>query len=143
MGRTVYDMVLLKLKAIRNPELESTLKFLNFKQSMSLLFYLEHYLRNDIEVELSARAALYLIKTYEKGVIQQVESLRPLLHSISVHLRHRFKEQRNTVGVNIAALKILSKDVSSKADQDFGALFREKGKQKDDPFAPRGEAGLF
>lgn len=100
-------------------------------------------MRNDIEVELSARAALYLIKTYEKGVIQQVESLRPLLHSISVHLRHRFKEQRNTVGVNIAALKILSKDVSSKADQDFGALFREKGNQKDDPFAPRGEAGLF
>ena len=46
LGRTVYDLVMLKLKAIRNADLESTLRFLNYKQSMSLLFYLEHYLRN-------------------------------------------------------------------------------------------------
>ena len=109
-------MILLKLKAIRNPELESTLKFLNYRQSMSLLFYLEHYLRNNIEIELSTRAALYLIKTYEKEIVQQVETMRPLLNSIAIHLKHQFKEQKNTIGVNIAALKILSKDVSSKAD---------------------------
>ena len=46
MGRNVFDHVLLRLKAIRSSDLESTLKFLNYKHSCSLLFYVEHYLRN-------------------------------------------------------------------------------------------------
>lgn len=45
LGRPVYDHVLLKLKAIRSADLENTMKFLNYKQSASLLFYAEHYLR--------------------------------------------------------------------------------------------------
>ena len=69
--------------------------------------------------------------------------MRPILHSIAIHLKHQFKEQRNTIGVNIAALSIMSKDVSSRTSQDFGSLFREKGNEKNDPFAPKGEAGLF
>lgn len=46
MGRNVFDHVLIRLKAIRSADLESTLKFLNYKHSMSLLFYVENYLRN-------------------------------------------------------------------------------------------------
>jgi len=46
MGRNVFDHVLIRLKAIRSADLESTLKFLNYKHSCSLLFYVEHYLRN-------------------------------------------------------------------------------------------------
>lgn len=64
MGRNVFDHVLVRLKAIRSSDLESTLKFLNFKHSSSLLFYVEHYLRNNTETELAARTALYLLKTY-------------------------------------------------------------------------------
>ena len=45
-GRNVFDHVLIRLKAIRSSDLESTLKFLNYKYSCSLLFYVEHYLRN-------------------------------------------------------------------------------------------------
>jgi hypothetical protein len=48
LGRNVFDHVLLKLKAIRAAELESTLKFLNYQQCVQLLFYIEHYLRNNI-----------------------------------------------------------------------------------------------
>lgn len=46
LGRTVYDHVLLKLKQIRSADLESTLRFLNYTHSSSLIFYCEHYLRN-------------------------------------------------------------------------------------------------
>lgn len=46
LGRTVYDHVLLKLKEIRASDIESTLRFLNYTHSCSLLFYVEHYLRN-------------------------------------------------------------------------------------------------
>lgn len=47
LGRTVFDHVMLKLKSIRNADLESTLRFLNYKQCLSLLFYLEHYIRKN------------------------------------------------------------------------------------------------
>lgn len=46
MGKNIFDHVLLRLKAIRSSDIESTLKFLNYKYSCSLLFYVEHYLRN-------------------------------------------------------------------------------------------------
>lgn len=46
LGRTVFDHVLLKLKQIRAADLESTLRFLNYTHSCSLVFYCEHYLRN-------------------------------------------------------------------------------------------------
>lgn len=64
MGRNVFDHVLIRLKNIRSSDLESTLKFLNYKHSCALLFYVEHYLRNNMEAELATRVALYLIKTY-------------------------------------------------------------------------------
>ena len=70
MGRNIFDHVLLRLKAIRSADLESTLKFLNYKFATSLLFYVEHYLRNKIELELSTRVALYLIKAYEVQITQ-------------------------------------------------------------------------
>jgi hypothetical protein len=46
LGRTIFDHILLKLKQIRAADLESTLRFLNYSHSCSLLFYVEHYLRN-------------------------------------------------------------------------------------------------
>jgi len=70
MGRNIFDHVLIRLKAIRSSDLESTLRFLNYKHSCSLLFYTEHYLRNNIEIELATRAALYLIKTYQVQMTQ-------------------------------------------------------------------------
>lgn len=45
-GRNVFEHVLLRMKKIRSSDLESTLKFLNYKHCLSLLFYVEHYLRN-------------------------------------------------------------------------------------------------
>lgn len=64
LGRNIYEHVLLHLKRIRSSELENTLRFLNQKECFSLLFYLEYYLRNCIEIEISQRAILYIGKTF-------------------------------------------------------------------------------
>lgn len=44
--KTIFEHVQLHLKAIRTSEIENTLRFLNFKQSTKLLYYLEHFIRN-------------------------------------------------------------------------------------------------
>jgi len=64
LGRNIFEHMILALKRIRSPELENTLRFLNQKQCFSLLFYLEHFLRNQIEIELVSRAIMYIMKTY-------------------------------------------------------------------------------
>ncbi len=43
---------------------------------------------------MAARIALYLIKTYELQLTQQVDLVRPLLSSIGIHIQHRFKAER-------------------------------------------------
>jgi U3 small nucleolar RNA-associated protein 12 len=45
-NRNIFEHVLLHLKAIRNSEVENTLRFLNYKQSTKLFYYLESYIRN-------------------------------------------------------------------------------------------------
>jgi hypothetical protein len=46
LGRTIYDHILIQLKLIRSSDLENSMRFLNQPQSFSLLFYIEHMLRN-------------------------------------------------------------------------------------------------
>lgn len=64
LGRNIYEHILVHLRRIRSSELENTLQFLNQKQSFSLLFYLEHFLRNSIQIELVTRAIFYIVKVY-------------------------------------------------------------------------------
>jgi len=39
--------------------------------------------------------------------------LQPELKSISMHLRHHFKYLRDAIGMNVQALKILGKEIST------------------------------
>ena len=64
MGRTIYEHVLDALKDIKSAELESALRFLNFRYSIRLLFYLEHAIRKNVELELASRSAIYIVKRF-------------------------------------------------------------------------------
>lgn len=115
LGRTVFDHVLLKLKGIRNSDLESTLRFLNYKQSVSLLFYLEHFIRHNREAELAMRTALFLIKSYQKQLTFDASEIHPLLKSIWIHMRQHLSAEKGTIGMNIAALERVTKAITERA----------------------------
>lgn len=68
LGRNIFEHIGLQLRRIRSSELENTLQFLNQKQSLSLLFYLEFFLRNGINTELATRAILSIVKTYQVSI---------------------------------------------------------------------------
>ena len=112
LGDDIFEHMLMHLKRIRSAELENTLRFLNQRQCFQLLFYLEHNLRNKIEIELSSRAAIFIVKTYQVQLKQANQSLLSLLKSISLHMRHHFKALRDEVGTNICGLKLVQKEVN-------------------------------
>ena len=111
LGRNIFEHILLHLRRIRSPELENTIQFLNQKQCFALLFYLEHFLRNQIQIELVTRAIFYIIKTYQVQLKQNAAML-PIMKSISLHLKGHFQELRDEIGVNVSAIKIIKKDLN-------------------------------
>lgn len=115
LGRNVFEHILLHVKRIRSAELENTLRFLNQKQCFALLFYLEHLLRNSVEIELASRGIMYIMKTYQVQ-LKQTQELLPILKSISLHMMHHFKSLRDDIGVNISALKIVQKELNQTTD---------------------------
>lgn len=97
LGRTIFDHILLKLKQIRAADLDSTLRFLNYTHSCQLMFYCEHYLRNNTEIELACRVALHLLKSYQTQMQQHTE-MHSILQSMHIHMKHYFKESRDVIG---------------------------------------------
>jgi hypothetical protein len=65
--------------------------------------------------------------------VQQADETRGLLTSISIHLKHRFSEQREQIGINLAAMGVLQKGLTEVAQADFEGLFDTTGKDFD-PF---------
>ena len=112
LGSNIFELMLLHLKRVRSAELENTLRFLSQKQCFQLLFYLEHNLRNKIEIELSSRAIIYIAKAYQVQLHQADQTILALLKSISTHMHHHFKSMRDDVGVNICGLKMVQKEVN-------------------------------
>jgi len=53
------------LQRIRISDIEATLKFLNFGYVKKILFYIEHFIRNNIDIDLSTKVLFFLIKQYE------------------------------------------------------------------------------
>ena len=79
---------------------------------MNLLYYLENFIRNNIDLEISSRCVLYILETYQPQ-IQMSLDMEPVLKSIAVHMRFHFKDRRDIIGINQAALKLIEKDVTS------------------------------
>jgi U3 small nucleolar RNA-associated protein 12 len=123
LGRNIFEHIQLHLKRIRSSELENTLRFLNQRQCFSLCFYLEHFLRNSVELELASRATLYIMKSYQVQ-LKLTKEMLPLLKSISLHMKYHFKNLRDDIGINISAIKMIQKEVNEvDKNMDFGLDF--------------------
>lgn len=102
-NKSIFLYVLEVLQRIRISDLESALKFLNFSYTKKLLFYLEHFIRHNIEIELSTKVLFFLLRQYEPQ-IKGCEELRKPVLSIYQNLRSNIGEVKELIGVNLAGL---------------------------------------
>ena len=120
MGRTVFDHVMLQLKAIRSSDLENSLRYLNQPMSFSLLFYVEHLLRNGIEVDQSARVSLFIIQRFRSQIEHQQDSegdghkMHDILLSVHLSLKAHFSALGETIGTNIQGIKLISSQMKQR-----------------------------
>jgi len=76
------------------------------------MFYLEHFIRKNQDIELALRSVLYILGSYQKQLIFDSAIMHPVLKSIWLHMRAHFKKDKDTIGMNVAALERLTKAVS-------------------------------
>ena len=51
-----------------------------------------------------------------------------------MHLKYRFKNERETIGVNLAAVSILQKTIAEIENNNFAGLFNKPDAVANDPF---------
>ena len=66
---------------------------------MQLFYYLENFIRNNIDLEIASRCVLFILETYQTQ-IQMTLDMEPVLKSIAVHMRYHFKDRRDMIGIN-------------------------------------------
>lgn len=105
-GKTIFEHVIHHLKTIRRSELESSLKFLNFTVIKKMMYYIEFYIRNGIEIELITKVLIFFIQGYQSQ-IAGCEDLKLIMTSIYYHLSSSLKAYKEKIGVNQSAIKLL------------------------------------
>jgi len=108
LGMEPSQYILWVLRSVKSSELEQSLLVLPLSHMERLLFYIISLLRSGKGVEICARASIFLIKTHQYQVIGN-KSMAILLRELKRLLKIRLVEARDTIGYNLAAIRIISK----------------------------------
>lgn len=116
---SIPEYVLYVVSKIKATELENSMKFVHMSYVEKILYYLNFYVVNNINTELASRLLFYILKTHEAHILNS-KKLLSLLVSIQKHLRTNIQKERDTIGMNIAAISMIANDVKSrKTDNIF------------------------
>ena len=117
-GRNIFDHVLHHLKTIRRSELENSLKFINFTTIKKMMFYIEYFIRNEVEIELVTKVLIFFIRGYQTQITGW-EELKLLMTSIYFHLSKALKHFKEKIGINISAIRLLIHQLQFLDDKIF------------------------
>ena len=108
LGMDPPQYVLWVLRSVKSAELEQSLLVLPLNHMERLIYYLILLLRNGQGVELCSRAAVFLVKTHQSQLVGH-ERMSVPLRELRRLLKIRLAEARDTIGYNLAAIRIIAK----------------------------------
>ncbi|CAM9131662.1 unnamed protein product, partial [Phaeothamnion confervicola] len=114
LGLTPLRYVLRTLQGIRAAELEQTLLVLPIVLVETLADFLGQLLAAGLEVELSARCAVFLLRTHQAQIVAN-RAMSGVLDVLRRRLRQRLEGALNVVGTNMAALRLLKRAIEADA----------------------------
>jgi U3 small nucleolar RNA-associated protein 12 len=108
LGMKPAEYMLWVLRSVKSAELEQSLLVLPLHHMERLIYYMIVLLREGLGVELCSRVAVFLVKTHQNQLIGHSKLSTPLreLHRL---LRRRLSEARDSIGYNLAAMKLIQK----------------------------------
>jgi U3 small nucleolar RNA-associated protein 12 len=118
LGRKPSEYLLYVITRIRSSNLESALVVLTFTQVLSLLKYLEEWIRKNKELILCSRVLFSLLRMHQIQISAN-RSLKNTIESLREFTHKRLEENHQTILFNLAAMDHIRRLIDDNDASDF------------------------
>ncbi|KAK8925138.1 putative WD repeat-containing protein [Metarhizium anisopliae] len=106
------------LQRIKASALHDALLVLPFATVPILLTFLNIFAMRSMNIPLTCRILFFIIKTHHKQIVAS-RTMKSMMDGIRTNLRAALKRQKDEMGVNIAALKVVGMQLRDKSIKDY------------------------
>ncbi|RCI14820.1 hypothetical protein L249_6391 [Ophiocordyceps polyrhachis-furcata BCC 54312] len=106
------------LQRIKASALHDALLVLPFASVPILFTFLEIFARRSMNLPLTCRILFFMIKTHHKQIVAS-RTMRTMMEKIRSNLRAALRRQKDEMGVNMAALKVVGMLIRDRSVRDF------------------------
>ncbi|KAL3424794.1 WD domain-containing protein [Phlyctema vagabunda] len=117
-GISAEAHVLIVLQRIKAAALQDALLVLPFATLPMLFTFLNIFATRSMNVPLTCRVLFFMLKTHHRQIVAS-RSMRLMLDGIRANLRLALKRQKDEMGYNLAALRVVGKQVQEKGVKDY------------------------
>lgn len=117
-GISAEQHVLNVLQAIKAAALQDALLVLPFSILPALFTFLDIFATRSMNIPLTCRILFFMLKVHHRQIVAS-KIMRPMLDGIRGNLRHALRRQKDMMGFNMAALKVISAQVKERSVKDY------------------------
>ncbi|KAI9171275.1 U7 small nucleolar RNA-associated protein [Paramyrothecium foliicola] len=115
---TAEAHVMSVLQKIKASALQDALLVLPFASVPLLFTFLNIFALRSMNIPLTCRILFFMLKTHHKQIVAN-RTMKAMLDGIRTNLRAALKRQKDQMGVNIAALKVVDMQIRDKSVKDY------------------------
>ncbi|RDW78151.1 WD40 repeat-like protein [Coleophoma crateriformis] len=117
-GISAEKHVLTVLQRIKAAALQDALLVLPFATLPMLFTFLDIFASRSMNIPLTCRILFFMLKTHHRQIVAS-KTMRLMLDGIRGHLRQALKKQKDEMGYNLAALRVVGNQVKEKGVKDY------------------------
>lgn len=117
-GISAEVYVMNTLQRIKAAALHDALLVLPFSTVPLLFTFLNIFAMRAMNIPLTCRILFFMLKTHHKQIVAN-KTMRAMMDGIRMNLRQALKKQKDEMGYNIAALKIVGMQIEEKSIKDY------------------------
>ncbi|KAM0283627.1 hypothetical protein ACHAQH_002405 [Verticillium albo-atrum] len=106
------------LQRIKASALHDALLVLPFSAVPMLFTFLDLFAQRSMNMPLTCRILFFMLKTHHRQIVSS-RTMRTMLDGIRANLRAALRKQKNEMGYNIAALKVVGMQLQAKSVKDY------------------------
>ncbi|KOS18556.1 U3 small nucleolar RNA-associated protein 12 [Escovopsis weberi] len=115
---TAEAYVMSVLQKIRASALQDALLVLPFASVPSLFTFLDIFAQRSMNIPLTCRILFFMLKTHHRQVVAS-RTMKGMMDGIRGNLRRALKRQKDEMGVNIAALKVVGMQIRERSVKEY------------------------
>jgi len=117
-GISAEQHVLNVFQAIKAASLQDALLVLPFSILPALFTFLNIFATRSMNIPLTCRILFFMLKVHHRQIVAS-KTMRPMLDGIRANLRQALKKQKDMMGFNMAALKVIGTQVKDRSVKDY------------------------